>query len=165
MDTNSRVNSNSHSNFRDSGGCHSAPHTEGNIREMKPMDVPEDYVAAADSVIRSIGFFDSQTNTFKFKITMSKLRNILSMASDIYNNEYSRREDELLKQSITAIRKMQVRIVYESGRDPSVGDFIRKTKMIEYIRGIGTSREKFMCFENYLEALVAYHRFYGGKES
>ena len=41
----------------------------------------------------------------------------------------------------------------------------KKAKLLEYIKDIGSSRAKLIAFTQYMEALVAYHRFYiGGKE-
>ena len=37
-------------------------------------------------------------------------------------------------------------------------------ELIPYLKDIGTSREKLMNYFHYMEALVAYHKFYGGKE-
>ena len=34
----------------------------------------------------------------------------------------------------------------------------------EYIKGIQMNREKFIRFAHYMEALVAYHRYYGGRD-
>ena len=33
-----------------------------------------------------------------------------------------------------------------------------------FIKGIGNSRAEFIRFARYMEALVAYHRFFGGKD-
>ena len=34
--------------------------------------------------------------------------------------------------------------------------------VIEYLKDIGSSREKFIKYARYVEALVAYHRYFGG---
>ncbi len=72
----------------------------------------------------------------------------------------------------------RIRIAYEVGRDLSnlkkpspdptkypIKKFVTDTHIIEYIKGIGTSREQFINFARYMEALIAYHKFYGGKEN
>ena len=44
-------------------------------------------------------------------------------------------------------------------------DFVEKAKLLEYIKGISSSRAEMIRFAHYMEALVAYHRFLGGKEN
>ncbi len=119
----------------------------------EPEEVPEDFVKAAENVMRGKG---------KSNLTTSKLRNILSMASDIYNVENNRKEEYLAEENKTALRKMHVRIVYEAGRDRDVRNFVVQSRLINYIKYIegSWSRKLFIRFENYLEALVAFHRFY-----
>ena len=41
---------------------------------------------------------------------------------------------------------------------------INESKILNKIDQIGTSKKKFIEMERYMEALVAYHRFYGGKD-
>ena len=59
---------------------------------------------------------------------------------------------------------IRMRMLYEAGRDQDVKIFVEKTKLIEYLKGIGNSRSSFIDYAHYLEALVAYHRYYGGRE-
>ena len=57
----------------------------------------------------------------------------------------------------------RVRIAYEAGRDNTVKNFIAKAKLMEYIKGAGDDRETFVSFVHYMEALVAWHRYHGGR--
>ena len=126
------------------------------VRDIQAANVPADYVDAADNVMRSIS-----EEKRSIQITTSKLRNILSLISPIYDRERIRNEAELLPESVTGLQMMRVRVLYEAGRDEkTVKPFVEKAKLLEYIKGIGTSREKCLLFANYMEALVAYHRFY-----
>ena len=120
---------------------------------VKPAKVPENYVDVAESVMRQLSGMEQM-------LTTSKIRNILSMASDIYNREKERDGTELLPESRTGLQKMRVRLIYEAGRDASVRIFLNRSNLLAYLKGIGTSRGDFVRFENYLEALVAYHRFF-----
>jgi len=135
---------------------YSSNYTHKPYQPEKPEEVPEDFVTAAENVMRGKG---------KSNLTTSKLRNILSMASDIYNVENNREEEHLAEENKIALRKMHVRIVYEAGRDHDVCEFIKQSHLINYLKYIEDSwdRKMFIRFENYLEALVAYHRFFGGK--
>ena len=99
------------------------------------------------------------------KITTSKIRNLLSLVSDIYNVEKLRTaEDELLPDSAAKLGMMRMRTAYEAGRDSAVKNFVEQAKLLQYIKGIGLDRYAFLDFAHYMEALVAYHRYYGGKD-
>ena len=105
------------------------------------------------------------------QITTTKLRSIYSLILDIYNSERSRDDKALEEANRLKLQMIRVRIAYEVGREDrgnAVGTFIQNTNLIGYIKWIesnepGNSRENFMNFARYMEALVAYHRFYGGK--
>ena len=95
------------------------------------------YVEDAEKV------FKDWYSTRDKKITTSKIRGLLSGMSDIYN-DVVRVEGEELPQDIV--------------------DRIQYLKVLNKIDQIGTSKKKFIEMERYMEALVAYHRFYGGKD-
>lgn len=129
-------------------------------KELRALPLPEDYVDAAEAVMRKLIYDD------RVRITTSKIRNLLSMVSDIYNEENLRDEPELLPKSKAALTMMRIRVVYEAGRDPqAVKRFVEEAKLLEYIKGIKSDKEALIAFAHYMEALVAYHRFFGGKEN
>ena len=98
-------------------------------------------------------------------ITTSKIRNLLSLVSEIYNVEKLRTERELCPDSVAKVGMMRVRTAYEAGRDAATKAFVEKARLLQYQKGIGNDREALIRFAHYMEALVAYHRFYiGGKE-
>ena len=76
--------------------------------------------------------------------------------------------EELPQDIVDRIQYLKVQFVYEYGRDDkkdgSVRRFINESKILNKIDQIGTSKKKFIEMERYMEALVAYHRFYGGKD-
>lgn len=102
------------------------------------------------------------------KITTSKIRGLLSGMSDIYNDVVRVEGEELPQDIVDRIQYLKVQFVYEYGRDDkkdgSVRRFINESKILNKIDQIGTSKKKFIEMERYMEALVAYHRFYGGKD-
>ena len=127
--------------------------------EIKALPLPEDYVDAAEAVMQRLA--EDRRNA----ITTSKIRNLLSLVSDIYNAENLRNDTKLLPESVNALTMMRIRVVYEAGREQKVKTFVREAKLLEYIKGIGTDREKLIAFAHYMEALVAYHRYHiGGRE-
>ncbi|MBU9735433.1 type III-A CRISPR-associated protein Csm2 [Diplocloster agilis] len=131
---------------------------------LEAEEIPADYVESAERVMRGLGT-EGDNGTLRFKLTTSKIRNIFSMVTDIYNVESRRREPELKQESISALQKMRVRILYDAGREKdAVKSFVEAAHLLQYIKGIGTNREKFINFANYMEALVAYHRYLGGDD-
>lgn len=126
--------------------------------EIRALPLPEDYVDAAEEVMRKLSLNSK-------KITTSKIRNLLSLVSDIYNVENLRDAPDLLPESKAALTMMRIRVVYEAGREQTVKEFVTEAKLLEYIKGIGNNREKLIAFAHYMEALVAYHRYLiGGRE-
>lgn len=120
------------------------------------------YVEDAEKV------FKDWYSTRDKKITTSKIRGLLSGMSDIYNDVVRVEGEELPQDIVDRIQYLKVQFVYEYGRDDkkdgSVRRFINKSKILNKIDQIGTSKKKFIEMERYMEALVAYHRFYGGKD-
>ena len=120
------------------------------------------YVEDAEKV------FKDWYSTRDKKITTSKIRGLLSGMSDIYNDVVRVEGEELPQDIVDRIQYLKVQIVYEYGRDDkkdgSVRRFINESKILNKIDQIGTSKKKFIEMERYMEALVAYHRFYGGKD-
>ena len=44
-------------------------------------------------------------------------------------------------------------------------EFITQAHLLEYLKGISTDRADLIRFAHYMEALVAFHRYLGGKEN
>lgn len=136
--------------------------------ETIPRKVPENYVDEAERIMRAL--INSGTT-----VTTSKIRNLLSLVTDIYNDESIRTEDKLKPDSVVKLNLMRVRVAYEYGRDngESVGkdkvypmkEFITQAHLREYLKGISTDRADLIRFAHYMEALVAFHRYLGGKEN
>ena len=142
------------------------PNTTGNTGI-----IGDDYVNEAEKIMdclmnnRNNEFSNPKSfKDFKEKMTTSKIRNILSMVNDIYNREFNRQEENLRDESYALLQRMRVRLVYEAGRTSAVKKFVQRTKLLDYIAGVEKNRENFLKLARYMEALVAYHRFFGGKE-
>lgn len=95
----------------------------------------------------------------KGRPTTTKMRNILAMVSAIYNS-IDRKSDKLNEDQLSEIQYLKLQVLYQSGRENSVKNFVRTTNIIEYIDRIGDSSENFLNFERYMEALVAYMKFF-----
>ena len=97
-------------------------------------------------------------------LTTSQIRNLLAISADIYNELMLERNETLSQELVSRIEYLRVRFVYESGRDEKVKAFVEEAKLLDIIKSVGTSKKDFILFNRYLEALVAYHRFYGGND-
>ena len=153
--------SNSYNGNRSGSGSYNNRSSYGQQKELPPeitpKKVPEDYVDEAERIMRSLM---SQPK----KVTTSKIRNLLSLVTDIYNTENIRTEEKRLPESIVKLNLMRVRVAYECGRDDTVKSFVAQTNLLEYLKGISTDRADLIRFAHYMEALVAFHRYFGGKE-
>lgn len=127
------------------------------------------YVDNAEEAIKSLIETDRNGNKV-IKLTTSKIRNILMMVTDLYNEAIRCKEEQLSSDIASRVKYMKMRLVYEIGRDiadrgkAGVEDFAKKAKLLEIIDSIGYSREDLILFCKYMEALVAYHKYYGGKD-
>ena len=85
------------------------------------------------------------------------------MVSSIYNSERVG-DKELTEASQNSLRMLRVRMIYEYGRnDDKFKSFIKETHILDHLLAIGSDRQKFIDYAHYMEAIVAYHKFYGDK--
>ncbi|HZJ83116.1 MAG TPA: type III-A CRISPR-associated protein Csm2 [Clostridia bacterium] len=113
-------------------------------------------------------------------ITTSKIRDLLSQVNELYNDIILDPQEILEDKYVEAIRHLRVKMIYDAGRDrqerlygserndPRFRDgkikyFFDQTGLLNMVGEIGSSRKKFLEYCRYFEALVAYHKFYGGK--
>ena len=123
------------------------------------------YVDQAENVIGELKKLVDQRGRPVPMITTSKIRNILSMAADIYDNALKVTSDALSDEVTARIEYLRVRMIYEAGREPVVKTFIEKAHLLDYAKMIGSDKKRYILFYRYLEALVAFHRFNGGRDN
>ena len=121
------------------------------------------YVDKAEQVIKSLQK-ENRYGEKELKLTTSKIRNILSMVAELYNDAVHSKEATLSTDMRSRVQYLKMRVAYEAGRDRDVEEFVRKAQILEIINETGTSKENLVLFCNYMEALVAYHKFLGGKD-
>ena len=106
--------SNSYNGNRSGSGSYNNRSSYGQQKELPPeitpKKVPEDYVDEAERIMRSL-MSGGKT------VTTSKIRNLLSLVTDIYNEENIRTEEKLRPESVVKLNLMRVRVAYECGRD------------------------------------------------
>lgn len=120
----------------------------------------DNYVDKAEKTIKNLV---TDKRNFKNRnsdvLSMSKLRNLLSLTSTLFD-ESKVREYEELKDRIAYLR---VQFVYQSGREEAVLDLVQKGEILPILKEIN-GRESLQRFCRYMEALVAYFKFYGGND-
>ena len=122
----------------------------------------QNYVDEAERVI--VGLKQADRNG-KLILTTSKIRNVLSMVSELYTDAQHSREEKLSEDMVSRIQYLKMRIAYEAGRElKTVYPFVMEARLLEYVNEIGSSRQNLILFCSYMEALVAYHKFYGGRD-
>ncbi len=100
--------------------------------------------------------FLTAVNTVKEKISMHRMNN--------------KEEDDSLPVSLQAqIKYLKVKLAYQIGRNKGkygnpVEEFEKEAGLMKWIDEIKGSAKEYDKFSNYIEALVAYHKFYGGKD-
>lgn len=126
----------------------------------------QNYVDKAEKVIQKLSNKQIPDDSRpKPMVTTSKIRNLLATTADIYNEIINYGAEELSDAIIGRIEYLRVRFAYEAGRDPLVKALVNEANILEVIRQIKGSRKNFILFNHYMEALVAFHKLYGGKDN
>lgn len=134
---------------------------ERKINEKKideKMINEENYVDMAEKIISEL------RNPRGEEVTTSKLRNLLSMTASIYNDVMNQKGEELNPDICARISYLRLRLVYEAGRENSVKSLVEKADLINFVKNINKSKKRFILFNRYMEALVAFHKYHGGKD-
>ena len=97
-------------------------------------------------------------------VTTSKIRNLMAMNADIYNQVLTKSAEKLDDEICGRIEYLRVRFMYECGREPKVKEFVQQAEILEILKEIKQSKKNYLLFSRYMEALIAFHKYYGGKE-
>lgn len=92
-------------------------------------------------------------------LTVSKLRNIYGMIMNIY----TKTDSSNFESCAYDIQYLKVKMAYEAGRERSVKGFLEDTSLMTALDDIKTY-EEFLLYCRYAESLVAYFKFFGGRE-
>lgn len=130
-----------------------------------------DVVSKAEEVIKSIGGQNpKRPGKLYFKLTKSKIRKFLVAVNSLKNKvdlsvtKGNSTSERLCGELVDEIKFLQVNIAYQAGREKAVEEFAEKAKFVSIIKDIGDSTVEFYKFCKYVEALVAYHKYYGGED-
>lgn len=136
--------------------------------EVLEYDVVED----AERAISALQYTDKFDNV-KMDLTTSQIRKFLTAVNvvrnkvDLYRAQ-NKQAAVLSAELVMEIKFLKVNLLYQAGRDTSktkvVKRFIAEARLDKIIDDIGNDMKKFAKFCKYVEALVAYHKFLGGKD-
>lgn len=118
----------------------------------------QNYVDVADEVMQDI------CQSYEY-VSTSQIRKLLTIITDIYNDVKKQRDEKLDADMQARIQYFKLHTVYAAGRQKTVKDFVKRAELIEQINHIGDSKERLILFYRYIEALVAYRKFYGEKDN
>ncbi|MGN1457089.1 MAG: type III-A CRISPR-associated protein Csm2 [Acutalibacteraceae bacterium] len=123
-------------------------------KEVKPLDdltcVPE-----AEAIIKNISYG-------KNRITTSQIRIILSLINELYDMIRLDTSEKLSTAVQSHIQYIKMKIIYQAGRNNAVKDFEKLSNLTYHLDHVDGSRENLLCLCHYMEALVAYHKYYIG---
>lgn len=132
-------------------------------RSVTPLS-EDNYADLAEKAIRLLKDKKDKSGKPLGMLTTSQIRNLLAMTADIYNEVVSDNSEKLSGETIERISYLRIRFVYEAGRDKKVESFVKTANIIEYLKKASESKADYIRFSRYMEALVAYHRYYGGMD-
>lgn len=123
----------------------------------------ENYVDKAEKAIKNLKRNErDKRNPDAFLLTTSKIRNLLNLTSNLYDESNSK-DYCRLKDKVAYLR---VQFVYQAGREFSVKNLVEEADILRALQEVQQmkNKETLQRFCRYMEALVAYFKFYGGKD-
>ncbi len=122
------------------------------------------YVDKAEEAIKRLASLKDRRDKPVPVVSTSKLRNLLGMVSDVYNDVLNVKEETLSRDIVERINYMRLRFYYEAGRESSVKNLLETAKVFEVLKSVGSSRQNYILFSRYMEALVAFRKYYVEKD-
>lgn len=131
-----------------------------------------DIIEEAEQAIKSLRKLRptrKDPNRLVIELTTSQIRKFLTAVNslknkiDVYKINHLN-EDVLSDDLVMEIKFLRVNILYQAKKNDNVKEFIAKARIEKRINEIGDSIAKFNEFYKYVEALVAFHKYYGGRD-
>ena len=103
-------------------------------------------------------------------VTTSQIRRFLTAVNTVTCKveQYQNETGDLGKLSAdlaAQVKFLKVKLAYQIGRQGRfVADFAKEADLMAAIDSIGDDVKKYEEFARYVEALVAFHKYYGGKD-
>ena len=131
---------------------------------MEDRKIP-DVAAEAEAVVQKL----PKDRYGNIALKTSQLRRFLSAVNAVTNRimvYHARHVDErqLPLELASEVKYLKVKFAYQAGRMREVREFGEMAQIKERIDRVGDSFREYQCFARYMEALVAYHKYYGGRD-
>lgn len=124
--------------------------------------IEKDFAAEAENVILKL----EKDRNNEICLKTNQIRNILDLINGVSEKITLHNEEDITcyKDDILYIRVKLAYIYGKASQTDGVKDFIDKSKLIELILSIDNNKSRYQMFAKYAEALVAFHKYYGGKD-
>lgn len=124
-----------------------------------------DPVDAAEKVINHL----EKDKYGKIALTTLQIRKFLTAVNVMRNKvdlyiAQNKDADELSIELAAEVKFLKVNLLYQAGRAKAVKDFMEISNLATIIGDVDKNIKKFQRLCKYVEALVAYHKFMGGKD-
>ena len=135
---------------------------------IKKLTETDDIAGKAEKII--LGLKNDRLLGGTNGLTTNQIRKFLTEVNTLTNKItlYRHQQEqtrELSEDLAKEVRFLKVKLAYQVARgNKGVKRFAEDTQLKEYIDTVGTDLKEYMAFAQFIEALVAYHTFYGEKE-
>ncbi|OQQ80699.1 type III-A CRISPR-associated protein Csm2 [Ligilactobacillus salivarius] len=136
------------------------------IKQKFPLKfTDESYVDEARKIIeifKGENFEIFYNKRKKERLTNTQLRNLLAMTSAVYDEARNNGFDHVNEK----IAYLKVQFIYQSGRNLAVKVFVEVAQLVELVDKIRDLKkmDDLLRFCHYMEALIAYFKYYGGAD-
>ena len=135
---------------------------------IKKLTETDDIAGKAEKII--LGLKNDRLLGGTNGLTTNQIRKFLTAVNTLTNKitlyrHQQEQNRELSEDLAKEVRFLKVKLAYQVARgNKGVKRFAEDTRLKEYIDTVGTDLKEYMAFAQFIEALVAYHKFYGEKE-
>ena len=131
------------------------------------QEAVRDIAGEAEAVVKALNRKPDRQGHGQIQLTKSQILaavNALTNKVAVYRTQSG--QSKLLSDALASeVRYLKVKLVYQAARNRgTVGDLAEKAQLKERIDQIGADMKRYEEFAHFMEALVAYHKFYGGRD-
>ena len=128
-----------------------------------------DPVDDAEKVIGHLQYINPKNNKPTIDLTTSQIRKFLTAVNVVRNKvdlyiAQNKDANELSSELAAEVKFLKVNLLYQAGRAKAVKNFMDISNLGAIIGDVDKDIKKFQRLCKYVEALVAYHKFMGGKD-
>lgn len=102
------------------------------------------------------------TKIRKFLTAVTSVKNKVEIVAAGQGSAFKELPDDLALE----VKLLKMNILYQAGRDSDIyiEDFIQRSGIVTFIESIGNDYKKFQQFCRYVEALIAFHKYYSSQD-